>query len=246
MNKNINNGDAYFRLYEDRYRRIHQQGIEYWISDPEENARVIRSIEEFFNYACCHPSKTSIVEFGCGEGYLANHLLGCGYRYLGIDISESAILEARKKAGSRGQNSFLVADVTDLIKVPEGSFDVAIDNQCWHMLVTDDHRAGYLSEVKRILKSNGKAYFRENVQPEEFKGKISSFREFVEKLYRDYSELHDYPAYIDGNKQTIRLPRIPARFNNEQGYRRELNTEGFTVEYYSTEGEHCIIYAQVK
>lgn len=163
MNKNINNGDAYFRLYEDRYRRIYQQGIEYWISDPEENARVIRSIEEFLNYACCHPSKTSIVELGCGEGYLANHLLGCGYRYLGIDISESAILKTKTLARDRGQNAFLQADVTDLRQIPDSSFDVAIDNQCWHMLVTDDHRAEYLKEVKRILKNSGKAYFRENV-----------------------------------------------------------------------------------
>jgi ubiquinone/menaquinone biosynthesis C-methylase UbiE len=240
------NDKAYFSLYEDRYRRLREQGIEEWIADPAENEHIIESVNNFLNYARCHPAKTSIIEFGCGEGHLAEYLLECGYRYLGVDISESAILQARKKTGAKGQNAFLAADVTDLYQVTDSSFNVAIDNQCLHMLVTDEHRKKYLAEVKRILKSDGKVYFRENIQQEEFKVKISSFREFVEKCYGDYSKLYDYPAYAGGKHQTIKLPRIPARSNNEQGYRKELEKAGFIVENYSIKGEHCIIYARVK
>lgn len=242
----MRNDDIYYMIYEDRYRRVYRQGIEYWSSDPEENAHVISSIEKFLRYACCHPPTTSIIEFGCGEGYVANYLLECGLRYLGVDISESALLKAKERTGVKGQDAFLLADVTDLHEVPNGSFDAAIDNSCFQMLVTDYHRVRYLTEVKRILKSNGKAYFRENIQEEEFKQKISDFPEFVEIFDGDYTTLHDYPAFIHGERCMIRLPRVPARFNNEQGYRRELEEAGFIVEHFSIDRWQCNIHARVR
>jgi SAM-dependent methyltransferase len=238
------NNKAYFNLYEDRYRRLREQGIEYWISDPKKNTRIIESLNDFLKYAHCNPSKTSIIEFGCGEGHLAEYLLRCGYKYLGVDISESAIRQAKKKNLGKGHDLFRVADVTNLYQIPDSSFDVAIDNQCLHMLVTDEHRKKYLAEIKRILKDNGKAYFRDSVQQEEFKAKISTFEEFVQKHYGDYSQPEEYQAYIEGKRHTIQLSRIPARFNNEQGYRKELEAAGFTVEYFNVENELCIIYAR--
>ena len=242
----MRNNDTYYTLYEDRYRRLYGQGIEYWISNPEVNKRVISSIEKFLNYACCHPPTNPIIEFGCGEGYVANYLLECGFRYLGVDISESAILKARERTGEKGQDAFLLADVTDLHQVSNGSFDAAVDNSCLQMLVTDDHRVRYLTEVKRILKSNGKAYFRENIQEEEFRQRISDFREFVETFNGDYTTLHDYPAFVDGKRHMIKLPRVPARFNSEQGYRRELEEAGFIVDYYSDDSWQCNIHARVR
>jgi ubiquinone/menaquinone biosynthesis C-methylase UbiE len=239
------NDDSYFKLYEDRFRRLKEQGVEDWIAEPAENTGVIASVDEFLKNAGCHPSHTSIIEFGCGQGHLAANLLSSGYRYLGIDISESAIRNARKKAGEKGEKAFLLANTTDLPQIPDGSFNIAIDNQCWHMLVTDRDRASFLSEAKRILKSNGKAFFRENVQPEEFTAQIASFKEFVETVYGDDAELHDYPAYIDGKQKIIRLPRIPARANNERGYRKELQNAGFVVDQFRVEGTHCIIYVHV-
>ena len=237
------NDKAYFSLYEDRYRRLRKQGIEYWISDPEENTRVIESVNGLLNYAKCQPSKTSIIEFGCGEGHLAEYLLKAGYRYLGVDISESAIIQAKKKAGVKRQKTFLVADITNLKQVCDNSFDIAIENQCLHMLVTDEHRKHYLKEIKRVLKNDGKAYFRDSIQQEEFKARISTFEEFVEKHYGDYSQLEEYQAYTDGKIMKIKLPRIPARFNNEQGYQKELKAAGFTIDYFNVENELCIIYA---
>lgn len=239
----MKNDDSYYKLYEDRYRRLYNQGIEYWISDPDEFAHVNSSVEKFLEYAGCHPSTTSIIEFGCGEGYVANYLLERGFTYLGIDISESAIQKAKEMTGEKGQNAFLIADVTELNQITAGLFDAVIDNQCLHMLVTDDHRQKYLAEMKRILKASGKAYFRENTQEEEFKQEIADFREFVEKSGGEYTVLHDYPAFVDGKQHTVRLPRVPARFNNEQGYRRELEEAGFIVERYDSERWWCIIYA---
>ena len=236
----------YLNLYEDRYRRLREQGIEDWVADPLEMAQIIKSVDDFLNYAGCHPTKTSIIEFGCGQGHLAIHLIDNGYRYRGVDISESAIMQAQKKAGTRGQNAFLVADVTNLHQLPGKSFDIAIDNQCFHMLVTDEHRKKYLAEVKRILISGGKAYFRDMMQKDEFTKKIADFQEFVETCYGDYSELHEYPAYYEGKQSIIRLPRVPARYNNEQGYRKELEAAGFSIDSLHIVKTQCIIYTHIR
>ncbi|MGD1118231.1 MAG: class I SAM-dependent methyltransferase [Dehalococcoidales bacterium] len=238
------NDKGYFRLYEDRYRLLHEQGIEDWIADPDEMTRIINSVDDFLKYAKCIQEKTAMIEFGSGQGHLAEYLLGRGYRYLGVDVSASAIRQARKRTGEKGGNVFLTADVTNLKDIQDSTYDAAIDNQCLHMLVTDEHRKKYLAQVKRILKSGGKAFFRELTQPEEFKAKIASFEDFLEKSVGNNMKLHDYAAYTDGEQRQIKLPGIPARFNNENGYRRELEQAGFKVDRFIMERNHCIIYSQ--
>ena len=140
----------------------------------------------------------------------------------------------------------MTADVVnDLERIPNGSYKIAIDNQCFHMLVTDEHRKKYLNEVRRILKKGGKVFFRENLQKEEFLLEISDFRDWLDKTGNEYDTLHDYPAYKDEKRYTVKVPRVPARFNNETGYRKELEESGYGVEYFETDGRLCIMYAGV-
>lgn len=242
----MTNEEKYYLRYDDRYRRMHDQGFERWVSSLEENADVLDSVDKFLEHTGCEPSQTSIIEFGCGEGFVAERLLSRGYDYLGLDISESAIEKAREHAGTEGRDSFMVADILDdLDRIPESSFDIAIDNQCFHMLVTDEHRKNYLRDVKRILKKGGKVFLRENIQKEEFMQEISDFQDWLDKTGNEYDALHDYPAYKDNKRYTVKVPRVPARFNNETGYRRELEEAGFRVEYFESDDLMCIIYAGV-
>ncbi|HEY95730.1 MAG TPA: class I SAM-dependent methyltransferase [Dehalococcoidia bacterium] len=239
--------EKYYLRYDDRYRRMHAEGFEKWISSPEDNSGVLKSIDKFLEYAGCEPSGTKIIEFGCGEGFVAEHLLSHGYDYLGLDISESAIEKAREHIGSKEKNSFILADIlNDLDRIPDASYDMIFDNQCFHMLVTDAHRRNYLKDVRRILKKDGKAFFRECVQEEEFTQSISNFRDWLDKTGNEYDTLHDYPAYKDGKRYTVKAPRIPARFNSESGYRRELEESGLRVEYFESDGWVCIMYVSVQ
>ncbi len=239
------NDKVYFDLYEDRYRRLCEQGIEDWIYNPEELASTIKHIDDFLKYTHCKPSKTSIIEFGCGQGHMAKYLLGHGYRYLGIDISETAIQQAIKKTGTKGKNAFILADITELSQIPDNSYDVAIDNQCFHMLITDKHREKYLAEVKRILKNGVKVYFQENSQLDEFKENITSLQQFNKAFSDDQKAPTSYTAYVRGKQRKVELPRLPARANNEEGYRKELKAAGFTVEYFSKERNQCMIYTSL-
>ena len=163
-----------------------------------------------------------------------------------MDRLQSAIEKARKYTGDKGRDTFLIADVlNDTGLIPDRSFDVAIDNQCFHMLVTDVHRKKYLGEVKRILKKSGKVFLRENMQKEEFTQEISDFQDWLEKTGNEYDSLHDYPAYKDNKRYTVKVPRVPARFNNESGYRQELEETGFSVEYFELDDWMCTMYVTV-
>jgi ubiquinone/menaquinone biosynthesis C-methylase UbiE len=236
------NDKVYFHLYEDRYRRLREQGVEDWISNPEELARTISNVDDFLKYAHCDPSSTSLIELGCGQGHLGIHLLKTGYKYLGVDISELAIKQTRKKIGLKDQNAFLIADITELKQFPDKSFDIAIDNQCFHLLITDEHRRKYLAEVKRILKKNGKMFLLENFQKKEFKEVITSLQAFNDKFQGDRNKLRNFWAYMNDKSQEIKLPMIPARANNEAGYRKEMISAGFTVELFKNEKNQCVFY----
>ena len=55
----------------------------------------------------------SIVEFGCGDGYLAELLVQQGFHYCGIDISPNMVASADRRLKRDGLKAeFLVADVS--------------------------------------------------------------------------------------------------------------------------------------
>ena len=237
---------SYFKLYDDRYIRLRKSGVEDWVYDPQGLSNTFDFVDEFLRYGSSEPSKTKIIELGCGQGHLAEHLLKKGYKYLGIDISETAIQQALKKTGNLGKSSFLLADITDLSQITDRSFDLAIDNQCFHMLVVDKHREKYLSELKRILKPEGKVLFCENFQVDEFTKKIKNLEQFNRLFDEDEKGLTAYKAHFDGKIKIIDLPRLPARANNEAGYRKELTRAGFRIDYLKRAPALCIISASKK
>ena len=49
----MDNGEEYYRLYEDRYRRVHDQEFEYWNPVPEKSAGVLAGIDAFLDYTGC-------------------------------------------------------------------------------------------------------------------------------------------------------------------------------------------------
>jgi SAM-dependent methyltransferase len=239
------NDKAYFSLYEDRYRRLGEQGVEDWIYRPQELANTFNAVDEFLSYAHSESSKTSIIELGCGQGHLAEYLIDNGYKYLGVDISGTAIQQARKKTYGKGNGIFLLADVTDLSRIPDNSYDLAIDNQCFHMLITDEHRSKYLSELKRVLKKDGKAFFHENFQPDEFRETIKNLDQFNKTFSNDQKGPGNYTAFVNGEKRIVELPRLPARANNEEGYRKELTRAGLNIAYFKQVMTLCTIYTSI-
>ncbi|HEV2269775.1 MAG TPA: methyltransferase domain-containing protein [Steroidobacteraceae bacterium] len=68
----------------------------------------------------------AVLDTGCGQGALLSRLPGACYsRYVGIDVSGSAIAVAQKQQSERG--SFLVSDCEEYS--PVGHFDVVVFNE---------------------------------------------------------------------------------------------------------------------
>ena len=69
----------------------------------------------------------TILDVGCGEAILRDLLPGDRYdRYVGVDLSATAIATAR--AGARSQDRLAVADAESW--TPEESFDAVVMNEC--------------------------------------------------------------------------------------------------------------------
>ena len=101
-----------------------------------------------------HAAKGSILDIGCGSGNTGTELADSAYTsYLGVDISEEALVKARtrsKDCGRQDKNSFACGDF--LTYVPSGQFDVILFRESlYHVPMgkvksTLDRYAAYLKE----------------------------------------------------------------------------------------------------
>lgn len=103
----------------------------------------------------------SVLEYGCADGSLSlgdGVLVSAASRYCGIDISDRAIERACVRAAAAGFKhcSFEVMDA-EALTFEDASFDVVFGRGIVHHL--DLERC--FSEVRRVLKPGGQAFFYE-------------------------------------------------------------------------------------
>lgn len=101
-----------------------------------------------------------VLDVGCGPGTSTTYFSGSDY--LGIDINERYIRDARK----RHQRNFLVADVRSYVADPEERFDFVLANSFLHHLNTEDV-LGILSHMQSLLTSDGTIHALELVMPKD-------------------------------------------------------------------------------
>lgn len=98
----------------------------------------------------------SIIDVGGGASVLVDNLLDAGYRHLTVlDLSESALAEARKRLGARAsQVSWLACDITQA-SLPANAYDVWHDRAVFHFLTDPADRARYVQQVLHAVKPGG-------------------------------------------------------------------------------------------
>lgn len=95
------------------------------------------------------------VELGCGAGNYVMYLASRGFDATGIDVSETAIEIAEKRASAKGLNcTFLAADVLGDMGECEKAFDFVYDWQLLHHIFPPE-REKYINNVHRLLKPDG-------------------------------------------------------------------------------------------
>ncbi|MCE0496208.1 malonyl-ACP O-methyltransferase BioC [Vibrio salinus] len=95
-----------------------------------------------------------ILDLGCGTGYVAKALLERGAHVTCVDISEGMLQVAEKMLGTQ-QVSYLCADAEQL-PIPDGTFDYVTSSLA---LQWCEDLSRPMTEIKRVLKSDGTAYF---------------------------------------------------------------------------------------
>jgi cyclopropane fatty-acyl-phospholipid synthase-like methyltransferase len=98
-----------------------------------------------------------LLDAGCGRGEQALLAAAHGADAMGVDISPSAIDQARRKAAERGLTvRFEVADALNLGQLGL-TFDTVIDSGLFHTF-DDDARARYVTSLASVLRPGGTCY----------------------------------------------------------------------------------------
>jgi SAM-dependent methyltransferase len=91
-----------------------------------------------------------VIDIGCGLGNNSHFLASQKYQVTGVDISPTAIGQARERAQKMGvEVDFSVADATSLTGY-ENRFDRILDSGLYHSLVSDTDRRAYISATARV------------------------------------------------------------------------------------------------
>jgi methyl halide transferase len=131
-----------------RFENKYQSGDLPWdINRPDFN--LVNSIKTFDIKA------GRALDIGCGTGDNVIWLSKMGFSATGIDISETAIAMAQKKADeNKISASFYVSDFLSE-KVPENPYDFVFDRGCFHTFDRKKKRKMFASNVSQVLKPGG-------------------------------------------------------------------------------------------
>jgi methyl halide transferase len=95
------------------------------------------------------------LDVGCGTGDNVIWLSRQGFKMTGIDLSATAIEQAKLKAKNENIKAFFYAlDFLDE-EVPGNPYSFVFDRGCFHTFDTDEERTTYAINVHHVLEENG-------------------------------------------------------------------------------------------
>lgn len=97
---------------------------------------------------------SSIIDVGGGASRLADALLDRGFDDLTVlDVSQTALAEAKRRAGDRPQVTWLQADVLDW--QPQRTWSIWHDRAVFHFLTDASDRATYRQLIRQAVEPGG-------------------------------------------------------------------------------------------
>jgi len=99
----------------------------------------------------------TVLDAGCGTGENALHLASLGLKVVGVDVAETALAMARKKAVDRGlEVEFAAADALHLERLAR-RFETVIDCGLFHSFNAGE-RAEYVASLASVTESDGTVF----------------------------------------------------------------------------------------
>lgn len=118
------------------------------VGDDGDSNRILNSDPVLWQFAG-DVSDATILDAGCGTGYLSRKLHECGARVIGIDFSEEMIRIARSKAP---HIDFRIDSCSTLRTVADRSIDIVISN---YVLMDTPDLTKTVKAFSRVLKPGG-------------------------------------------------------------------------------------------
>jgi SAM-dependent methyltransferase len=99
----------------------------------------------------------AVLDAGCGTGENALHVAALGLQVLGVDVAETALSIARKRAAARGLDAdFEVADGLHLDRL-DRVFETVLDCGLFHTFESDERR-DYVAGLGSVTRRGGRVY----------------------------------------------------------------------------------------
>ncbi len=128
-----------------------------------------------------HPG-ASILDLGCGTGFYSSIMADLGYMVVGVDISATAIDQAKKRDS---RCDFRVGDAWEF-QYDSGSFDCIVLSGCSILNTNDLHRIKlFLENILRYLPQGGKIVI---IQHSNLSGLCSSFDTWFNHTWQQISD----------------------------------------------------------
>lgn len=108
-----------------------------------------------------HPPEGPVLDVGCGSGDLVLFLARLGLEVLGVDFSQAAVEQARRKAralppAAARRASFRVADASRPSRLGE-RFAAVVDSGFFHLFEPEEGER-FVGELERVLLPGGRYY----------------------------------------------------------------------------------------
>src|SRR6185295_10414420 len=99
----------------------------------------------------------TVLDAGCGTGENALHVAARGLSVLGVDVAETALAIARRKAADRGiEVEFAAADALELGRLGR-MFETVLDCGLFHTFDATE-RPGYVASLASVTEHDGTLY----------------------------------------------------------------------------------------
>lgn len=233
--------ERYYLAYESRYRAVFGAGAAHWGFTPD-NAWLKETLTAWVD--ANHLRGKHILEFACGEGACGVILTDLGCRWTGIDAAPSAVEKAKTANTSPSAAVYCGDCVRDSVQVIGAlpPFDAALDVMGYHMLLTDAHRAAYLSHLTGQLPAGSPVLFlHESYRSDAYIGSVDSAEQWLEITGGDYTTPQPRTIHTPNGTAEVSIPLLPARARELAGYTSEFTRAGLALEKFEPNGEnpHC-------
>ena len=195
----------YYEAYDDRYRQVHGENLQWFASSP---SPIVGEILERYNI------NGGMLEIGCGEGRDAGFLLAQEYDVLATDVSPAAVAYARKRFPEFADRFGVLDCLTENL---DEKFDFIYAVAVVHMLVLDKDRHGFYRFIREHLAPEGKAL-------------ICTMGNGEWEMQSDISTAFDVQKRIhEPTGREVEIAGTSCRMVSWETFRRELAENGLAI-----------------